>query len=388
MDEVAIRRSRSDAVIYREGVERITMDSELIAKFPFLEEARQFVDDSGADIAELITSPSYEPARVRGVQRITDALAHSEVSYVPMVRASEYDRLMEVLSYPYARMIVSAVGDRFLTKRYALAEAVRMDRILVGEGRENTIEVSEQLNAPSTADADGIMRIRFTDYLRLANRMKSVDWKLINSDIHSGLVYLPQEKFSRLMQNALQDRIEAELPLMTPDEFKPYLRGDINKVEMALAETKAKFSPTGGEGMKIEFCPPCINHLLEMSRQGVNLPHSARFALVTFLSALGLSYDQIITIFSESPDFDESIAGYQIKHITGELSGGEAYTPPECATMKTNGICYNPDKICEMEWMTHPLKYYRFKSKPRKDGQPSKDAGGKGPAEARKKSAS
>ena len=385
MDGVAIGRPRSDAVIYREDVERITMDSELIAKFPFLEEARQFVDDSGADIAELITSPSYEPARARGVQRITDALAHSEVSYVPMVRASEYDRLMEVLSYPYARMIVSAVGDRFLTKRYALAEAVRMNRILVGEGRENTIEVSEQLNAPSTADADGIMRIRFTDYLRLANRMKSVDWKLINSDIHSGLVYLPQEKFSRLMQNALQDRIEAELPLMTPDEFKPYLRGDINKVEMTLAETKAKFSPTGGEGMKIEFCPPCINHLLEMSRQGVNLPHSARFALVTFLSALGLSYDQIITIFSESPDFDESIAGYQIKHITGELSGGEAYTPPECATMKTNGICYNPDKICEMEWMTHPLKYYRFKSKPRKDGQPPKDAGGRGPAEARKK---
>ena len=41
-----------------------------------------------------------------------------------------------------------------------------------------------------------------------------------------------------------------------------------------------------------------------------------------------------------------------------------------------------------MEWMTHPLKYYRFKSKPRKDGQPSKDAGGKDPAEARKKSAS
>ena len=371
MDGIVIGRPRSDAVIYREDVERIIMDSELIAKFPFLEEARQFVDDSGADIAELITSPSYEPARARGVQRITDALAHSEVSYVPMVRASEYDRLMEVLSYPYARMIVSAVGDRFLTKRYALAEAVRMNRILVGEGRENTIEVSEQLNAPSTADADGIMRIRFTDYLRLANRMKSVDWKLINSDIHSGLVYLPQEKFSRLMQNALQDRIEAELPLMTPDEFKPYLRGDINKVEMALAETKAKFSPTGGEGMKIEFCPPCINHLLEMSRQGVNLPHSARFALVTFLSALGLSYDQIITIFSESPDFDD---------------GGEAYTPPECATMKTNGICYNPDKICEMEWMTHPLKYYRFKSKPRKDGQPSQDTGGKGSAEARKKS--
>lgn len=355
------------------------MDSELAAKFPFTEEAHQFVEDSGADIGELITSPSYEPARIRGVGRILDALEHSEVSYVPMVRASDYDRLMEVLSYPYARMIVSAVGDRFLTKRYALAEAVRMNKILVGEDRETTVGVSEQLDVPSTADADGIMRIRFSDFLRLANRLKSVDWKLINSDLHSGLVYLPKEKFGRLMQNALQDRIEGELPLMTPDEFKPYIQGDVTKVQLALAETKAKFSPTGGEGMKIEFCPPCINRLLEMSRQGLNLPHSARFALVTFLHALGLNYDQIIAIFSESPDFDESIAGYQIRHITGELNGTDGYTPPECSTMKTNGICYNPDKICEMEWMNHPLKYYRFKSKPRKDG-PKAGEDGRGQA--------
>ena len=37
--------------------------------------------------------------------------------------------------------------------------------------------------------------------------------------------------------------------------------------------------------------------------------------------------------------------------------------------MKTNGICYNPDSLCEQEWMNHPLTYYRVKSKGRKDGQ-------------------
>ncbi|MDO5853514.1 MAG: DNA primase large subunit PriL [Thermoplasmata archaeon] len=347
------------------------MDTERVAKFPFLKEASQFVEDSGADIGSLITSPSFEPARTRGVRRILDALDRSEVSYVPMVRASEYDRLMEVLSYPYARMIVSAVGDRFLTKRYALAEAVRMNGILVGEDRATVVEVSDQLNVPSSADPDGIMRMRFSDYLRLANRLKSVDWKLINCDIHDGMVYLPQEKFSRLMQNALQDKIESELPLMTPDEFKPYLRGDVTAVQMVLIETKAKFSPTGGQGMKSEYLPPCILRIMEMSRQGMNLPHSARFALVTFLNALGLSYDEIIRVFAESPDFDESKSEYQIKHITGELNGTEGYTPPECATMKTNGLCYNPDTLCQQEWMTHPLKYYRSKSgntRKRQDG--------------------
>lgn len=345
------------------------MDSEIVAKFPFVEESRRFVEDCGADIEGLITSPSYERARRRGVGRILDALERSEVSYVPMVRASEYERLMEVLSYPYARMIVSAVGDRFLTKRYALAEAVRMNSVLANESRETAVRVSEQLDIPSSADPDGVMRIHFSDYLRLASRLKSVDWKLINTDVRDGTVQLTQERFSRLMQNALQDKIESELPLLTPDEFKPYIEGDVEAVRVKLLETKAKFSPTGGEGMKMEFVPPCISGIMEMSRRGMNLPHSARFALVTFLNALGLSYEEIIRVFAESPDFDESKSEYQIKHITGELSGGEGYTMPECATMKTNGLCINPDGLCEQEWMTHPLKYYRAKARPRDGGQ-------------------
>lgn len=369
------RRSRETvrhlhrALIYKHNLAS-SMDSERIAKFPFLKEAQQYVEDSGADINDLITSPSYEPARARGMNRIMDTLHHSEVSYVPMVRASEYDRVMEVLSYPYARMIVSAVGDRFLTKRYALSEAVRMNKILVGEDKETVIEVSDQLNVQSSADIDGIIRMKFTDYLRLANRLKSVDWKLINSDIHSGMVFLPQDKFSRLMQNALQDKIESELPLMTPDEFKPYLQADVTHAMMALAEAKARFSPSGGE-LKRDFLPPCIAHIMQMSRQGLNLPHSARFALVTFLNALGLQYEDIIKVFAESPDFDESKSEYQIKHIMGR--GEEGYSPPECSTMKTNGLCFEPDSLCQQDWMNHPMKYYRTKSKDAKktDGRNS-----------------
>ena len=335
------------------------MDTGRAAKFPFLKESAEFAEQNNADLEALITSPSFEPARERGVARVMDALESSEVTYKPLM--NDYDRLIEVMSYPYARMIVSMVGDRFLTKRYALAEAVRMNKILTGEDRETLLVVSEELGVTSTVDADGIIRMGFPDYLRLANRLKSVDWKLINCDIPSGLVYLPQEKFSRLMQNALQDKIESELPLMTPEEYRRYLRGAVDKVSMALEEAKARYSPTGGEGMKNEFLPPCLVHILDMSRRGMNLPHSARFALVTFLHALGLDYDGIIRVFSESPDFNEEIAGYQIKHITGELSGTEGYSPPECKTMKTNGLCHNPDTLCQQEWMNHPLSYYRVK---------------------------
>ena len=84
-------------------------------------------------------------------------------------------------------------------------------------------------------------------------------------------------------------------------------------------------------------------------------------------------------MFSESPDFDEDIAGYQIKHITGELNGTEGYSPPECKTMKTNGLCHNPDTLCQQEWMNHPLTYYRVKSRDRTKGQNAQQTPQQGP---------
>jgi len=337
------------------------MDTKRAARYPFLRESAEFAEKNSADLESLLTSESYAPARARGRDRVIQALEKNEVSYVDLM--NDYDRLIEVMSYPYARMIVSQIGDRFLTKRYALSEAVRMNNLLSREDRETVLIVADELGVASTVDHDGTIHMGFPDYLRLASRMNSVDWKLINSDIHHGVVYLPQDKFSRLMQNALQDKIESELPLMTPDQFKPYMKGDVTAVTMVLADVKIKMSPTNGEGMKSEYLPPCLNHILEMSRNGLNLPHSARFAVVTFLKALGLGYEDIIKVFAESPDFDESKSEYQIKHIMGELTGGEGYSPPECKTMKTNGLCYNPDSLCEKEWMNHPLKYYRWKSK-------------------------
>ncbi|MBE6523277.1 MAG: DNA primase [Thermoplasmata archaeon] len=337
------------------------MDTKRAAKYPFLKESSEFAEKNGADLDMLLTSDSYEPARKRGKERVLQALEKAEVSHADLM--NDYDRLIEVMSYPYARMLVSQIGDRFLTKRYALSEAVRMNSLLSKEDKTTILVVSEELGITSTADRDGTIHMGFPDFLRLASRINSPDWKLINSDIHHGVVYLPQDKFSRLMQNALQDKIESELPLLTPEEYKKYLVRDVEAVKNALNDAKMKMSATNGEGMKMDYLPPCLVRILEMSRNGLNLPHSARFAIVTFLKALGLGYEDIIKVFSESPDFDESKSEYQIKHILGELSGGEGYSPPECKTMKTNGLCYNPDRICEYEWMTHPLKYYRFKAR-------------------------
>ena len=333
------------------------MDSIRLARYPFFRGSAQYAEENSADIESLISSPDYESARKRGLERVVSAISEYKVSDVPLLR--EYDRLMEVLSYPYARMVVSCVNDRFLTKRYALAEASRMNELLSGD-HGSEIVVAEELEVSSTVDSEGMVSMHFSDYLRFSHVMKAVEWKLINTDLIGGLVRLDPEKFDRLLQNALQERIESELPLNVPDHFRKAMKADIDHVSVMLADTKKKLSPTGGEGMNQEYLPPCIKAILASAQNGVNLPHSARFALVSYLHALGLTYNQIIGLFAQSPDFDESKSSYQIRHITGEERGGEGYTPPECATMKTNGICFDPDFLCAK--INHPLSYYRAKS--------------------------
>ena len=337
----------------------VSMDSLLAARFPFLMESSTLAEENSADLDSLIGSPMYEAARSRGIQRVEDAISASEVSYIPLM--NEYDRLMEIMSYPYARMIVSCVNDRFLTRRYALAEAVRMNRLLGEEGPVSALAVSRELGLNTVADDNGDLMMHFSDYLRFSSRIKSQDWKLINSDLRGGYVHLPHERFDRVLQNALQDRIESELPLDVPDYVRSAIKRDLDRASMLLSEMKSHYSPSGGGPIDLGMMPPCMRTILANAQNGMNLPHSARFAVVSFLHTLGMNSEQILGLFSQSPDFDESKSIYQIKHITGELSGTEGYTPPECSTMKTNGICFDPDALCGR--INHPLSYYRAKAR-------------------------
>jgi len=334
------------------------MDTLRAARYPFLRESTAFAETHSADVDSLMTSPSYETARKRGVDRVLEAMRSSEVSYVPLM-SSEYERLMEVMSYPYARIIVSCIDDRFLTKRYALAESVRMNKLLGEENANAVISIANELGVDAVVRDDMLM-MHFTDYLRLSSRIKSMEWKLVNSELFDGRVFLSNDRFCRALQNALQDRIESELPLDVPNDMRSSVSKDVKHVEIAFNDMKSRYGDSVGGDVSIPEFPPCMRSLLAGTQNGLNLPHSGRFALVSFLHALGMDSEQIMALFAKSPDFDESKTIYQVRHITGEGSGTE-YTPPECSTMKSYGICFEPDDLCANEKVVHPLIYYRIK---------------------------
>jgi DNA primase large subunit len=275
--------------------------------------------------------------------------------------ASEVDASLELLSYPVARMIVSVVADPMLVNRYAIAEAKKADERLRGEDLPFIRKVAQELGLEVSVK-DGDISVGFTEFLRFSSTMRSKDWKLVNQRIMEGRVFVTKRRLVRLVQQMLTDKISSELPLPVDDSIIEVFSVEREEIGSIMAEKAAEAkSRTMGRVSIIRF-PPCMKKLLNMIQSGENVPHSGRFALVSFLHKLGMNSDEVLETFSTAPDFDESKSRYQIQHITGEISGTE-YTPPECSTMKSYGICFDPDRLCGFDWMNHPLTYYKAKGK-------------------------
>ena len=335
------------------------MDVRLAARYPFLKESAKYLRDHGVALDALVSSRAYEGARLRGRDRVLEVLEANVIQDHPM--ATEIEGTLELLSYPVARMIVSAVADPMFIKRYAIAEAKRARRWLRGADLDFVIRAAEELGLQVSKE-DGNLAVDFTDFLKYSSGMRSKEWKLINQSVRAGRVLLNSYKVTRLIEQLIAEKIASELPLEVNDQIIDAVSSTVEEIRETLEEEKKNRQAKDMGKVSIVRFPPCMRKLLTMMQAGENVPHSGRFALVTFLHALGMESEDILHVFSTAPDFDESKAMYQIKHIIGESSGTE-YTTPECSTMKSYGICYDPDSLCNQEWLKHPLQYYRVKGR-------------------------
>ncbi len=338
------------------------MNLSTLARYPFLPESSGYLKERGITLDALVNSAVYEPTRHAGRRRVMEALADGVVG--ERDTADEVDALVEMLSYAVARIIVSCTADDHLTQRYALAEAVATERRLLSEKLDFVIDIAALLGLDAIKLNETEVSVHFTDYLSHSSQMRAEEWKLVNQEMDRGRVRLNQQKLARLLQHAIKEKIEGELPLPVNDRIIGAFSNSIDLVGEEVERRKAKFEKESYGKVSFLRLPPCMKKLMAMMKKGENVPHVGRFALTSFLHIIGMSNDEIVAVFSSSPDFKEQLARYQIDHITGKSSGVE-YLPPECATMKSQGICFDPDSLCKKKWLHHPLNYYRVKGKRR-----------------------
>jgi DNA primase large subunit len=316
-------------------------DPRVLAKYPFLPEALQSIKDERMD--DIFESADFRRARELGLARVEDSLGNEE-DFVFIDERNSFDL---IVSFFIAKAIVLHINDNYLSRRHAIFEAKRSYHYLERETRETVDAVARSLGIRREGSS-----VHFTTYLRYAPNNYG-PWKLTNSRLSGGMVEVDDHSFIRMVQEAVRIRVEE---MGFANEY------DVSKV-MDLSSVYAELSSRKiAQNMVYDIdeksFPPCMKNIMAQIASSINVSHAGRFALTTFLNGIGMKEEEIMRALMPVPDFNDSVARYQVEHITGK-SSGKKYSTPSCDTMRTYGICFQPDELCAR--IKHPMQYYERK---------------------------
>jgi len=336
----------------------------ILAKYPFLHDTRQYIKQNGPSVEELLHDLPYERARIIGIERLDNAFKNRDVGERSLTGDS--DCVMEILSYPLARMVAVCIGDSYFKKRYALGEAYHVYKHLLNEPTSFLLAIAPELDVTVQHTPEkNMIKIFFKDYLRNApTRYK--EWKMVNRGIGGGFLTISHKDLARILLESLRERINEELLARECDKnVYDIFSSDIQRFQNMLMMQKKKIETAPVGKLSVEKLPPCMKDILSAIQSGENVPHMGRFSLVAFLSSLKLGANDILKLFSSAPDYQEDKTRYQVEHITGASSSTE-YKCPGCEKMRTYGICPvdKMDDVCKK--VHHPLSYYTYKWKQEK----------------------
>ncbi len=329
-----------------------------LAKYPFLKETSEHMKRLGLKIEDL-ANPELERILNRAAERVENA-----VLYVSVGQKREDN--VEIPSFPVATMLAIATKNSFIKKRWALAEAKQAYSDLQLESSARIMAISRdfgwnlELNRNSGIPFD--FALNFADYLKNITHLREKKWKLVNRILTNGKVYLNQHDAARLLQEEVQRRIEKRLEATELPTLPQKIVAIAERIAKLAEEKIGKAEMEGFPKVIAQSAfPPCIVALHEAALTGRHLSHVGRFTLTSFLVNIGMPPEKVNELFKSFSDYNERLTRYQIEHIAGERGSRTRYTPPQCTTLQTHGVCTNSDSLCLR--ISHPLAYYKRKQK-------------------------
>jgi len=330
-----------------------------LAKYPFLKQTAEYVKGLDLRIEDLLDS-GLTGVVERAEERVEEAILST------LTGRKDRNAEIEILSFPAAIMLAIATESSFIKKRYALAEAKQAYEDLLFEPKEKLLAIAINfgwklaLNSDLKIPTD--FALSFVDYIRNATHLRDTKWKLVNRPLANGNVYLTRNEAARLLSEEIRKHVEQRLNVEDLPAFPPKIAEIAEKIKKLTLE---RIGETEMEGFPKEISekafPPCVNALYQAFTSGRHLSHVGRFTLTSFLVNIGMPSEKVIELFRGVSDFNERMTRYQVEHIAGEKGSRTRYIPPMCDTLKTHGVCANPDELCRR--IHHPLNYYRRKTK-------------------------
>jgi DNA primase large subunit len=343
----------------------------LAGRYPFLPDADVVLAGMAVTVGSLLEDPAYEGARALGRARALRAAEKPrDASGLEELAASSPE--LQLLSFLFARIALSAAPTPGALRRWAVAEAKASHRRLAAAPGEELMEVARRLGVPFEVDGERAT-VALPDYVRLAAPIREAEFRLARQDVSAGRVSVTPKRAARLLQEAARRALAVPIPL------RPEVVELVRSREKELLTELAERIPLpvarvpGAAGILRDRFPPCIRRMQRTLEKGENLSHAGRFCLAAFLHRAGADFETIVDAYRGAPDFDESVTRYQVEHITSR-DGGLGYQPPECDTLRSHGLCARDgepgapeprdrarDPLCFEPSLRHPLQYYRRK---------------------------
>ncbi|MDD9809950.1 MAG: DNA primase [Thaumarchaeota archaeon] len=326
------------------------------ARYPFLDNAGEYIADKGYTIEAFGRDPDLVPfieLAMRRVEAAASGLVYS--SDLDGGDTSERSVDREVFSFVVAAVLLRAAGARSLVRRFALSESRRAERFLekslARESRERDVpaRLLEGLFSVRVRRADYGYGVPVASYVRRSVNFHEREWKLVNRDVHAGLVRLTAHQVVRLVRQELADHIAGRIRQSPTPPDLPNFAPHVARIRELSESLEPKYVEVTGEH------PPCIKHAMEVLERGENLPHSGRFMLATFLLGRGWEVARIAPLFKGAPDYNEKTTLYQLNNISG-ADGGTRYSCPLCDKLETQGLCH---RTAECEGIISPMQFGR-----------------------------
>jgi len=280
-----------------------------------------------------------------------------------------------ITSFHISILVIKEIGSKWLQGRFANYEAERSYRFLQEEDSFSLIEILRHagVNAGKLSKEFKLLTgrtrsgrevfdvydfvISFQDYLRYTKRFwGDSKWKLVNRLLSKGYVYVKKEELVRIGKEVFYNRIMKlfeEVELISGGELISDLASKVkDRLPSKYYANEKTLGVSNVKGIVTEAFPPCIKKIYNAMLKGENLSHHERFAIATFLLALGADTEYLVDLFRNLPDFNEKITRYQIEHLAGKRGSGRRYSPYNCENMRSRGLCVADCGV------THPLTFY------------------------------
>ena len=355
------------------------VDPSALARYPFLPQARAHIrklfDDNGIDIDAIIEQGWLEEARSLGRLRLVESIVHkSDADPMTSVDlANEASRLFAIAAYQYAFLVVCASFDERLMTRWAEGESSLADKNIGRDSERFELVAQTYLSSIKTTYRDNqpIYSVPLADFLELCPRISGSYWRLVNRPVENGWVMLDpasgessRERAARLIKERIREdliqRCRESMGKMS-DLMSDRLEEEVTRITELFGSQVRSEMPVSAATR--DDWPPCFSSAVEELASGVNVNHVGRVFVAAMARSIGMPIDLACSLFEGAPDYDPQTTSYQVGHVYER-----EYTPHACAALKAAARCpvsQGDDRLCDQEWLTHPLKYLRAKQRSR-----------------------